>query len=686
MEGGRGLHSPVNPPPSSPPLSRDVHPPVSKPLCVDLTPAVVNDVVDLNIDPNFKDLDDHLLLDLHDDSYAPSPVPCSCCSQPLASCKKYIADMVEIIYQIDRSGLPNQDGTRIPLQNSNLNFGMWSHVLSGYFDRQPILDGIRYGWDLSLVGNPTPKDARRNHPSALNHRDDTQEYISKELAHGCLVGPISSPPFSVACSPLGSVPKTGSSTQRTITDCSFNGRGINSWIPQQWYRGSPCKILLPGTKDIVASIQKIRAKFPGQKILGFKMDLSRYYRNIWVDPGQARHLGIRWEGKVYIDLVFSFGNRAAMVPAQRMAEALAWYVRSKTSPDGVAVNSGISCSCNEKCSCGDNEILPYVDDFIGIAPASHADHLWSSLMGLVSSLGLKPSATPGHLCPPASSFVGLGVQFDLEKNTASIPPDKLAETKSLVSSWLEKSFATKRELQQVLGKLLHVSRVVRPGRLHVSRMLDTLRRAYNLSSPVPLDSCFKADLAWWNSRLDRWNGISTLVFTAYHNKVALDASTDGWADGSPGLGGFNFLANEYFKCSVPDYIKDWHICDLELLAHLLCCHLWGHSFCGAEIHGLTDNEPCEWFLKNGRSRIDSRLQMGRTLTAMEHEWGFLWVPDGIRSKQNVLPDCLSRWGSLERQDLFWSTIRSMGINPTERVIEPYMFDIYFDSFCSSVSE
>ena len=661
----------VTTPSPSPPAD----PPVD--LSVDVADLDVHDV------PNDVQVEDLLgpaslnLLSHSDDFASPDPEPCSCCSRPIGSCPVYISSMLEIIFQLDKSGLPNQDGLRIPLANSNLSYSAWNCALDGYFDKIPILDAVRFGWDLSLVGDPNPSDAKRNHPSSLNHPADTQSYIDKELAHGCLLGPILSAPFSVACSPLGSVPKEGSSTRRTITDCSFNGRGINRWIPQQWYRGSPFKILLPGTADIVSSIRKVQALYPGEQILGFKMDLSRYYRNLWIDPGQARHLGIRWNGSVYLDLVFSFGNRAAMVAAQRMAEGLSWSFRTKISPDGLTPNSGLSCSCVSKCDCGSNNLTPYVDDFIGVAPASQAAHLWDALVGLVHQLGLRPSSTPGHICPPSTSFIGLGVKFDLVANTASLPPAKLASIKAMVALWREKHSASRQELQQLLGKLLHASRVVRPGRLHVARMLDTLRRAYILSSPVPLDSSFSADLEWWHTCLDDWNGISTLAFTSYHNKLALDASTDGWFDGSPGLGGFNYLTNEFFKCTVPPEMRKWHICDLELLAHIICCQFWGKSFAGLEIHGLTDNEACEWFLRNGRSRIDERLRMGRTITHLEHKWGFLWVPDGIRSKENVLPDCLSRWGSPERRATFLSTSKSLGIIPTELYVEPYMFNIDF---------
>jgi hypothetical protein len=85
--------------------------------------------------------------------------------------------------------------------------------------------------------------------------------------------------------------------------------------------------------------------------------------------------------------------------------------------------------------------------------------------------------------------------------------------------------------------------------------------------------------------------VSYMVFADFHNTVALDASTDGGMDGGPGLGGFNYMDNSWFKCCVPESFKLWFIRDLELLAHVLCMRLWGGDWVGRRIHGLTDSEP-----------------------------------------------------------------------------------------------
>jgi hypothetical protein len=204
-------------------------------------------------------------------------------------------------------------------------------------------------------------------------------------------------------------------------------------------------------------------------------------------------------------------------------------------------------------------------------------------------------------------------------------------------------------------------------------MLDTLHRCIASNSVVTLDKNFRCDLDWWSSNLQHWNRVSFLDFAQHHNKVALDASTDGALDGGPGIGGFNFITNEWFKSTVPIHMQDWHISDLELIAHIIAIRLWGHHWRGFQIWGLTDSKPAQFLLHYGRSRVNRCLQMARTIASLEHQLGFMWVSGPIRSKENILPDCASRWHDPERRTTFWKTCEDLHIVPIERSVSPLMF-------------
>ena len=571
------------------------------------------------------------------------------------------------------------DGARLPLPSPTISPEAWERELGSYFDKDNLVQAFRYGWDLSLLPDPDPRDASSNHPSAMDWASQVDDYILAELQHGCLVGPLpESLPFPTYSSPLGTVPKPGSSKRRTITDCSQKSsrglRGINAWIPSDSHRGVPWKIHLPGTTDIVHAIARLRKKHPGKRILMFKYDFSRYYRFFLVCPGQSPFLAVEWRGRKYMDRAFSFGNKGAQHGAQRTSNGVAWTYRTQIDPPTGPPNSGRSCVCPHDCTCGDNECLAYVDDCIGLVPEDMAQYLFLEFVALVSRLSLAPSQTPGHICEPSLVCVALGVEYDLLHNMVSLPPDKLLDITTLVHVWLNKDWASRQELASLTGKLLHCCQVVPPGRLHLGRMLETKRRADHLDAAVQLDQEFKLDLKWWASNMAGWNGRSILEFT-HGGDVAIDASEHGWFNSKPGIGGYCFANNEFFATGVPDHMQDWPICDLELMAVLLAGHVWGPTWSGKQVSGLTDNEATRYFLNTGKSRIPSRLQMGRVFTSMQFRWNFRWHSARISTDQNKMADYLSRAGNPWYVSEFWRLCRNHSVSPREVSITPVMFNL-----------
>ena len=329
------------------------------------------------------------------------------------------------------------DGARIPLTHQPIAPGPWASLLRGYFDRQELVDGLTFGWDLSFLPDPAPRDAVANLPSAYENAAAVDAYVATELAYGSLVGPLPPDlPFPVFRSPFGTVPKPPAGW-RTITDCSQRGEGINTWIPADVHRGKSAKIHLPGTPHICRAIRIIQLKFPGEPVELFKGDYGRYYRQFLCCPTQSPFLAVGWRGDTFADQSWSFGNRGACGGAQRFSSAVAWFFRTKVPPQPGAINSGISCACGAPCECGDNQMLPYVDDSIGVVPKCHATFLFNAFIDLVSRLGLLLSSTPGHITPPGPVVVALGVQFDTANNVVSLPPDKLVSLVDLLSTWLD---------------------------------------------------------------------------------------------------------------------------------------------------------------------------------------------------------------------------------------------------------
>ena len=115
--------------------------------------------------------------------------------------------------------------------------------------------------------------------------------------------------------------------------------------------------------------------------------------------------------------------------------------------------------------------------------------------------------------PPTRKLICLGIEFDLEAHCIRIPPEKLQEITDLCALWSNKSSATRRQLQSLLGKLLYISKCVRPARLFVNRMLQTLKQSPP-SGRVPLSPAFHKDLQWSNTTLPSFNGV--VLFPQVH--------------------------------------------------------------------------------------------------------------------------------------------------------------------------
>ena len=589
---------------------------------------------------------------------------------------------MDTITKVLEWGVPNMDGARIELSKYRcIDPTEWERLLEGYFDRDELVSGLRFGWDFSLAPDPDPRDAPANLPSATEFPDSVDEYVATELSFGALVGPLPPDlPFRVWRNPLGSVPKVPPK-RRTITDCSQRGAGINSWIRHDWHRGKYVETNLPGTTHICAAIRRTRLRFPAELVLLFKLDYSRFYRQFLNCPSQSPFLCIMWKEEIFLDRCWCFGNRGCCQSSQRFSAAVSWFFRCRVPPAPGVANSGLACRCPHTCLCGDNECCPYIDDSIAIVVESNATWLYNSFIELTKKLTLQLSTTPGHISPPSTTVVALGVEYDTRENRISLPQAKLEALLALLQEWLDRDTATSRELASLVGKLLWAAQVVPPGRLFLGRALALKRQVdaqgggrYAPKRPTQLDQDFKLDIRWWFSMVRGWNGRSFLE-ARHTGDVATDASSHNWYDGGPGLGAFSYVNNQYFATGVPAKFKNWNICDLELLVILIAVRVWGPGWAGYEVDLLTDNESCRHLLLGGKSRDSGRLAMARLIVGEQFRGGFRVSPSRITTEKNTLADALSRLGDNGKWELFHQTVAGYGAVPTRINLNPSVFNL-----------
>ena len=119
----------------------------------------------------------------------------------------------------------------------------WEALLSYHHDVhfvRYILTGLSEGFRVGFSWLGSLRSAHRNIPSAYQHPEMVDEYISNELAMGNLIGPFSSPLLSNGQSLhvnwIGVVPKGHNRGKwHLINDLSFpEGKSVNDGVNSDW--------------------------------------------------------------------------------------------------------------------------------------------------------------------------------------------------------------------------------------------------------------------------------------------------------------------------------------------------------------------------------------------------------------------------------------------------------------------
>ena len=239
---------------------------------------------------------------------------------------------------VSQSRIPNFLGYRIPVV-SQLHVDKWEAELNDYWDSQ-LIHLIKYGFPLDFNRSCTLVSDHVNHKSALQHPSDIDTYLSEEISHKAIIGPYAVNPIQ-GChvSPFMSREKSGSTNRRVIIDLSWpRDNSVNSGIDKDSYLGTEFNLTFPTIDHIVNEVKQA-----GRGCHVFKVDVSRAFRHIKVDPGDLDLLGLEWRGASYLDTCVPFGMRHGTQIFQRVSDAVRYMMRRRG-----------------------HTVLNYVDDFLGV--------------------------------------------------------------------------------------------------------------------------------------------------------------------------------------------------------------------------------------------------------------------------------------------------------------------------------
>ena len=295
---------------------------------------------------------------------------------------------------------------------------------------------LEYGFPLDFDRNCQLPRVDSNHKSAEIHLDHVKNYIQEELSHKAIIGPFEKLPLSFHISPLMTRDKQDSVKKRTIMDLSWpKGHSVNDGVSKEKYLGTAYTLHYPSVDNITADLCRL-----GPGVL-FKIDISRAFRHLRVDPADIDLLGLQVDQRHFLDVLTLLGYRNGSLFFQRCSDAIRYIMASHGFPD----------------------LFNYSDDLIYVGLPSQIDAAFDFLMSLLSDLGLEVSTK--KLVSPSTSVVCSGYPNRHPGENYIHSPEKLAQIVDLCSLWADKSYCSKRDLQSLLGHLLYIAKCVKPARV-----------------------------------------------------------------------------------------------------------------------------------------------------------------------------------------------------------------------------
>ena len=291
---------------------------------------------------------------------------------------------------------------------SQLKPDVWQKYLTNYWDSQLLLL-LRYGFPLDFDHNSPLESVEENHSSANQYKKDVQAYLNKEKEFGAMLGPFKNSPIeSLHVSPFLTRDNPGGTHRRVIVDLNFpHGYSVNAGVQSDTYLGTPFLLTLPTIENITNKVKQL-----GKGCHLYKIDLSRAFRHVKLDPKDNNLLGLRLDD-LYIDSCLPFGFRHCSALFQRLSDAVRFIMAQK----GFSVTN-------------------YIDDIIGHSVVSKSHDSFKTLRVLLLELGFDISEN--NIVEPTTKVTCLGVDIDTVQFTVSITLEKITEILVECQSWAKK--------------------------------------------------------------------------------------------------------------------------------------------------------------------------------------------------------------------------------------------------------
>ena len=551
----------------------------------------------------------------------------------------------KIIHQnklVRESGVPNAEGCKFEVETS-WDLEKMDELLCDYEDRD-VLKYLKYGWPICAVDTMRSNEIPRNQGGIAENMQKVNKYINNELVNKSVVGPFKDNPFGPEArfSPLGTRPKRDNPSEvRIILNLShpFEQGSVNASIPDDKFLGEDTNLKYPGVDQLVEIIWR---KGRGCKLM--KRDLTKAYRQIFIDVGSVHLVGYIINDVMMFDLTLSMGLKISAYVCQRITNSLIFIYR-KEGYEGIN----------------------YLDDLGAAERARLAQQAFEVLGRILTEIGIWEAESKA--CPPSTIMTFLGLLLNTVTMTIEIEPNRLKELKDELCLWSSRRSATLREVQSLVGKLSFAATTVQAGRLFFSRILNFMK-TIPAKGKRRLPTTVYKDIDWWRNYMEIFDGKSMLLESEWTSPLK------GWSSDASLTGCGAWFHGKFFHSEFPDFIKkdkNIHINELECLAIVVALKLWGPLMKAKKFLAFCDNKVSCEVINTGRARNAFTQKCLREIVYLCAKNSTMLRVVHIGTRTNEIADSLSRWSLDGRYQATFRELTKKVTDLTEEIVTTDMF-------------
>ena len=287
--------------------------------------------------------------------------------------------------------------------------------------------------------------------------------------------------------------------------------------------------------------------------------MNRAFKQIVTDPADWPLMGVYWQGAIFFDTTTMMGSRSAPYCCQQ----------STTFIRHVMCNIGYF-------------VANYVDDFMGLDKEPKIQYSYEAFGRLLRDLGVNEAEDKA--VPPNEIIEFLGVLFNFLNMTIGVTEERKTKILLELRTWKHKKTTSRTQLESLIGKLQFITNCVRPGRVMMWRLRETMKHMEPKGRHIIDQECLK-DVQWWAKFLPIYDSVS-IMWMVQEPKPDKVIASDACLQGMGANYGKQYVYSEFPQpCNTDAYL----IVHLELLALIVALKIWKREIQGIRFVVLCNN-------------------------------------------------------------------------------------------------